>query len=171
MRRWIDPLLLGAAFALVAWRVTLVETPRVVMARAVSRLGEGRFNRFVHAPLATAAARTIVRPSPDLAYSSCAFDLLKGPLVVAVPPMPSPYWSLSVFDAHTDVAYVRNGVQARGGPIRIAVALGGQRVPAGVPVVRVGGRRGVALLRILVQDHTRFAPIDAARHGATCATG
>lgn len=171
MRRWIDPLLLGAAFALVAWRVTLVETPRVVMARAVSRLGEGGFNRFVHAPLATAAAHTIVRPSPDLAYSSCAFDLLKAPLVVTVMPVPSRYWSLSVFDAKTNVAFVRNNRQPSNGPIRLAIALGGQRVPAGLPVVRVGGRRGVALLRVLVEDRAGYAAIDAARRRSTCAPG
>lgn len=169
MRRWLLPLLLGLAVAAIAWQATLVAAPRVIMGIAVNRLGKaGGLNRMLHAPLRGPGRATIVRPSPDLAYSSCPFDLSKGPLLIEVAPVPAPYWSLSVFDRRTDVAFVRNNRETKGGPIRVVLARPGQEVPQGVEAVRLGGDRGVALLRILVEDRARFAPLDRARRASSC---
>lgn len=169
MRRWLVPALFGLLVAVMAWQASLVAAPRVIMGIAVKRLAAaGGMNRMLHAPLATSGRRTIVRPSPDLAYSSCPFDLSAGPLLVEVAPVSAPYWSLSVFDHRTDVAFVRNSRDAQGGPIRIALARPGQAVPAGVEAVRLGGDRGVALIRILVEDRAGFAPLDRARRASSC---
>lgn len=169
MRRWLLPLLFGLIVAGIAYEAALVATPRVLMAAAVRRVSAlGGINVFRAAPLATASARTIVRPSPDLAYSSCVFDLTEGPVTIEVAPVPAPYWSLSVFDARTDVAFVRNNRGSGGGPIRIALANPGQNAPPGIETVRVEGARGIALIRILVEDRTRFAAIDAARRESRC---
>jgi len=171
MRRWLLPLLFGLAAALLAWQAALVAAPRVIMAIAVKRLGEaGGLNRMLHAPLRGPGRATVVRPSPDLAYSSCPFDLSKGPLLIEVAPVPAPYWSLSVFDRRTDVAFVRNNRDSNGGPIRVVLALEGQRAPEGMETVRLAGDRGVALLRILVEDRARFAPLDRARRASACRT-
>jgi len=171
IRRWRLPILVGLAVAILAWQAALVAAPRVIMSIAVGRLGEaGGLNHMLHAPLRGPGRATIVRPSPDLAYSSCPFDLSKGPLLIEVAPAPAPYWSLSVFDRRTDVAFVRNSRDVKGGPIRIVLAREGQKVPEGVEAVRVAGDRGVALVRILVEDRARFAPLDLARRASTCAT-
>ena len=85
IRRWGLPLLTGLVVAVVAHHVTLVQTPRMLMALASRRISSVvGYNRLFQAPLPTAAARAIVRPSPDLAYASCPFDLSKGPLLVDV---------------------------------------------------------------------------------------
>jgi uncharacterized membrane protein len=171
MRRWLFPLLFGLVAAAFAWQATLVAAPRVVMSIAVKRLAEaGGLNHMLHAPLRGPGRATVVRPSPDLAYSSCPFDLSKGPLLIEVAPVPAPYWSLSVFDHRTDVAFVRNNRDTGGGPIRIVIAREGQPVPAGVEAVRLSGDRGVALVRILVEDRARFAPLDRARRASSCGT-
>lgn len=170
MRRWALPLLLGILVAFGAYHLTLVQAPRVLMAAAIKRVGATGMNRMFHGPLATDKARAIVRPSPDLAYSSCPFDLTNGPVAIHAAPSPSPYWSLSVFDARTDVAFVRNSTESGGRAIDLVVARPGQDVPAGREVVRVDGARGIALIRILVEDRDRFAPIDAARRASTCAS-
>ena len=170
MRRWVAPLLLGLVLAGVAYQVALTYAPRALMAAAVRRVGAGGFNRMTFGPLATDKARAIVRPSPDLAYASCPFDLSAGPLLVEVPPGRSPYWSLSVFDARTDVAFVANNRDGNGGPIRLVVARRDQRVPGNDRIVRVDGARGIALVRVLVEDRTRFAPLDAERRRASCRT-
>jgi len=172
IRRWIGPLLLGAVLALAAWHITLAATPDALMRLAVGRVAKaGGMNRFAHAPLATAASRTIVRPSPDLAYSSCPFDLSRGPLLIDAVPVPAPYWSLSIFDSHTNVALVRNGEQARHQPFHIAVLAPGQAAPAGYEAVHVDGTRGIALIRILVDVRPRFPAIDAERRATTCRAG
>jgi len=169
MRRWLLPLLLGLVLAFVGYHIALAQFPRVLMDLATHRIAKGAgYNVMFAAPLATDKARAIVRPSPDLAYSTCPFDVSNGPVLVEVAPVPAPYWSLSVFDDRTDVAYVRNNIEADNQPIRIAIAQEGQPVPDSMTAVRVKGRTGIALVRILVQDRKQFAAIDAARKTSSC---
>lgn len=167
-RRWAGPVAAALVLGIATYCVTLARTPQALMSAAFSRLAKQGINRFAHLPLATDQSRAVVRPSPDLAYSTCPYDLGGGPVAVNVAPVPANYWSLSVFQANTDAAFVRNNVQSGGGPIAAIIALDGQATPPGVPVVRVKGARGVALIRILVDDRARFPAIDAARRGATC---
>lgn len=168
MKTWIGPLVLAVVLGIATYFVTLHQTPTTLMATAVSRLSKGGVNTFTHAPLATAKSRAIVRPSPDLAYSSCPFDLSQGPVSVSVPPVPARYWSLSVFQADTDVAFVRNNIEAGGQPITVTIAEAGQALPAAVSAVRVKGTKGVALIRILINDRGAFPAVDRARHAARC---
>jgi uncharacterized membrane protein len=169
MRRWLLPMLIGLILAMAAWQVTLRLFPKTLMSLAINRVAQrGGINVFSHAPLATDKARAIVRPSPDLAYSSCPFDLSKGPLLIAATPVTAPYWSLSVFDAQTNAVFVRNDAGGQHRPIKLVIATAGQQVPPGIETVRVDGPRGIALIRILIADRADFAAIDTARRGATC---
>jgi uncharacterized membrane protein len=169
IRRWLPALAFGLVVALVAYQVALVQTPRLLMAAAGRRLAaQGGSNTFVHGPLATSASRAVVRPSPDLAYSSCVVDLSDGPVRVSVPTLPARYWSLSVFDARTDVAFVANNVERNGQPISIVLARAGQVVPPGSTVVTLKGDRAIALIRALVEDRSAFPALDRARRGAVC---
>ena len=168
IRRWLFPVLLGLSLAWLTWIFVLHATPGFLMGAAMARLDKAGPNRFAHGPLATDRSRVIVRPSPDLAYSSCPFDLGRGPVLIEVAPAPAPYWSLSVFDQRTDVAFVRNNRDSKGGAIRIALARGGQKVPAGIETVRLADDRGIALIRILVERRDRFAEIDRARKASVC---
>lgn len=169
MRRWLFPMIAGAVFAVLAYQATLVAAPGLLMSLAVKRVSSiGGFNHMTHTPLATAASRAIVRPSPDLAYSSCPYDLSDGPVLVEATPVAAPYWSLSIFDANTDAVFVRNDAGGERKPLRIAIARAGQAVPAGAEAVRVAGDRGVALIRILIENRADFAAIDAARRSARC---
>ncbi len=170
IRRWLPALAVGLVLALVAYQVALVQAPRLLMAAAARRLAaSGGTNAFAHSPLATSASRAVVRPSPDLAYSSCVVDLSGGPVRVAVPALPARYWSLSVFDARTDVAFVANNVERRGAPIAIVLAKAGQATPPGSTVVTLEGNRAIALVRALVEDRAAFPALDRARRGAVCA--
>lgn len=172
IRHWIGPVILGGLLGFFAWRTAMVATPDVLMGLAVQRVSAvGGINRFSHAPLATAASRTIVRPSPDLAYSSCPFDLTNGPLLIDAVPVPAPYWSLSIFDSHTNVALVRNGEKADYQPFKIAVVAPGQIAPTGYEAVHVDGTRGIALVRILIDLPARFPAIDRERRVTTCRAG
>lgn len=169
MRRWLLPLLCGLVAALVAYQVALTATPRLLMAAALRRVGQaGGVNALRHPPMPTAASRTIVRPSPDLVYSSCLFDLSDGPVLVEVAPVPAPYWSLSLFDERTDAVFVRNNRDSGGAPIRVAILRAGQAAPAGVEAVRVEGYRGIALIRMLVGSRADYPAIDRARRASRC---
>lgn len=171
VRHWLIAALLGVFAALFAWNWTIAKTPGFLMSRAFARVSDqGGINTMAFAPLATDQSRAIVRPSPDLAYASCPFDVSKGPTVVEAMPVPAPYWSLSVFDHQTDVAFVRNNRQSAGRAIKVAIVKPGMAAPAGYEPVPVTGDRGIALIRVLVADRAAFAPIDQARRLSNCRT-
>ena len=169
IRNWLFPIAAGLIAATIAWQGTLVATPYVLMSTAMKRIGQGApVNSFGFGEMATADRQPIVRPSPDLSYSTCVFDLSKGPVLVDVPSVPGRYWSVSIFDARTDVAAVRSDRDTGGKPARLALLREGQRAPAGYDAVQLSYDKGLALIRILLSSPSDFAEIDAIRRTATC---
>lgn len=167
--RWLAPILLGLFCGLLAWHATLAAMPRALMALAVRRVASaGGINRMTHAPIVTAKSRAIVRPSPDLLYSSCPYDVGVGPVLIDVMPIDAPYWSLSVFDTLTNTAFVRNNTQLGRKPLRVALIRKGQVAPAGYRAVMPAGTRGVALVRVLIDRSAPIDVIDKARRQSRC---
>ena len=168
-RHWAIAALIGLILAGISYTRALDATPGLLMKGAVSRVSKGAgINAMYFGPLATDKARAIVRPSPDLAYASCAYDVSKGPVLVDAMPVAAPYWSLSVFDDQTDVAFVRNNAQSGGQAVRIAILKAGMSAPAGYEPVPVTGDRGVALIRVLVTDRAAFPALDVQRRASGC---
>ena len=169
MSRWIGPVLLALLAALGAWYATLAAAPTVIMDRAWERLAaQAGYNRMAHTPLVTAERQTIVRPSPDLAYSICAFDLTQSPLEVMANPVPDHYWSLTVFDSVTDVAFVESDRDSKGAPIRLVLATAGQSVPKGARKIVMPDAKGVALIRVLLKNRGEIDAVDAFRKQSFC---
>lgn len=170
MMRWIVPTVVGIACAAGAWYFTMSVTPYVLMEMATRRITtQSPWNSFTHAPPVDARLQFVVRPSPDLLYSTCPFDLSAGPVEVTAVPVPDRYSSISVFDSRTDVVFVKNDEQMAGQPMRIVLALAGQQVPAGVEVVRLGKPKGIVLQRVLLADPSEAATVDPVRSQARCA--
>lgn len=170
MRSWLGPILLGLIVAAAAAWAAIAAIPYGLMNVAIDRLGQGGINTMSYGNLATPARQPVVRPSPDLAYSSCPFDLTAGPVQIDVTPVAGRYSSLSIFDAATDVIFIRNDIEAGGKPYRIIVARPGQAVPAGADVVRTNHDRGIALIRLLLRDPSEIGALDAARRQSSCRT-
>ena len=169
MRRWLVPLVVCLGSGALAYQATLHATPFALMRVAASKAGTGLpVNRFRFAPMVTAANQTIVRPSPDLSYSLCVFDVSNGPMLVRAKPIPGHYWSVSIFDARTDVAAVRSDRDTGGKPAQLAIVKAGQAVLGGYERVTVGYDKGVVLIRILLADKAEFAAIDALRRKSFC---
>jgi uncharacterized membrane protein len=169
MRRWLMPLLLCAVFGTFAYHATLIATPFVLMRVSAAKAGKGlALNRFAFGPMTTAENQTIVRPSPDLAYSLCVFDVSRGPVMVRVEPVPGHYWSVSIFDARTDVAAVRSDRDTGGKPAMLALVKPGQEAPVGYDAIPIKYDKGVALVRILISHKAEFAAIDALRRKSFC---
>lgn len=169
MTRWIGPLLLALIMALLGWYGTLALSTYGLMEAAVRRVSaEGGLNVMRHGALPTAQNQPIVRPSPDLVYSSCPYDLSKGPLLLNITPAPGRYSSLSIFDARTDVVFVRNDQQAGGKPYQIILARPHQAVPKGAEVVRVQYDRGIALIRLLLRNSGELQTLDPIRQQSSC---
>lgn len=169
MTRWFGPLLVALGAAALGWYGGLAASSFGLMEAAIRRISaESGLNVMRYGTLPTAENQPIVRPSPDLAYSSCAYDLSKGPLKIHVAPVPGRYSSLSIFNARTDVVFVRNDVQAAGKPYDIILARAEQSVPKGADVVRVDYNRGIALIRLLLKSPSEIGTLEAVRRQSTC---
>jgi hypothetical protein len=168
-RSWIAPIVAGLITSAAVWQGTLVATPFALMAAAKNKIGGDVVpNRFMFGKMATADNQPIVRPSPDLVYSSCVFDVSKGPVLIDVPAVPDRYWSVSIFDARTDVAAVRSDRDTGAKPARLALVKQGQSAPFGYEVVKLDYDRGIALIRILLASPDDYPAIDAIRRQSTC---
>lgn len=81
-----------------------------VAARQETIRTRGGINVALSAAPADATARTVVRPSPDLLYTACVFDLSNGPLHLTAPVQAS-YVSVSGFAADTSNFFSLNDSQ------------------------------------------------------------
>lgn len=161
------------AIAFGTYLATVALLPRLVMAVALNKMSSVHgFNAMTHSPRATSAARAVVRPSPDLLYSACPFDLDKagGMLRVHTDGMPNTYWSVSIFDAQTDNIFALNDSHARNGGIDFILKRSNTPPLADRSklVLESETPRGLILFRTLIDDDKHLAAIDAARRHATC---
>jgi uncharacterized membrane protein len=167
--KWIGAALLVAA---AVHGASLLLLPRFIMIRTMAGIVKSAgINTIMHAPRATWRSRGVVRPSPDLLYSICVYDLRAagGALRVSTHDMPEIYWSVSAFDADTNNFYALNDRQAKTGAADfILMPQAASAGAGGLPVVAAPTNRGIVLFRTLVDDEARIAGIEAARHNAAC---
>lgn len=166
MRRWWHFILFALVIAAIVHVLSVRAVPHLVMTRAFAALARGGTNTMIHTPRATASARVVVRPSPDLLYSTCVYDLSAGPVRVETHGMPKTYWSISLFDAETNNFYVLNDREAKGPDALLIIVPPGAKGGIVSPTTK-----GVVLVRTLIDDERRLTGIDAARRRATCRAG
>ncbi|MEL7231324.1 MAG: DUF1254 domain-containing protein [Pseudomonadota bacterium] len=108
MRSLVAFLIFGF-LAIGAHFLTLHLVPSVIMNAAHTRLADQglQLNQWAASPRMTPQTQTIVRPSPDLSYSICRFDVREGPVLISAPGWDG-YGSLSVFDERTNNVFVAN---------------------------------------------------------------
>jgi uncharacterized membrane protein len=171
MRRWLFRILATLALAAAFHVLTVMAFPRAIMFAFAWRgkdLGLSP-NVLYHQPRVTAVSRTVARPSPDLLYSVCAYDVSKAPLRISAS-VPDTYWSLSFFASNTDNFFVVNDqeVTARSVDILLAGPGTAYKNPGNVQVVTSPSSRGVALIRILITDEDRIEELTKIQRQASC---
>ncbi len=155
--RWFISLLVLAASALAAHFVMLSSIPGFIMkkANAVFESQGLPMHQWAISPRQTPQTQRIVRPSPDLAYALCRFDVSEGPVLISAPGWDG-YGSLSIFDDQTNNVFVASlDGQA-------TTVLLGQSIPADLtqtyeeaqPVDFSG--TGIALIRRLAADEATY---------------
>jgi len=148
---------------------TIHAIPRFIMARALARFGEPNMVRVGSQP--TAASRGVVRPSPDILYGACAFDLRSGPLHVTAPVPHTAYWSVSSFDSATNNFFVLDDQQISGGTADFFLVRPSQRVPdagRGHLIVTAPTRRGLILFRAVIDNEAHLPQLTATLRQARC---
>lgn len=96
-----------AIFFLAAHFIVLSALPGRIISTVRERMIEGGagVNQWRMSPQITPETQTVIRPSPDLAYTICLIDLSNGPVLIEAPAWPD-YGSLSIFNSNTDNVYV-----------------------------------------------------------------
>jgi uncharacterized membrane protein len=162
--RWLVWVGLFGVAAVTGWHLTTWATPRLIMKVAFERLAEraGGVNRMGHAPPTSPESQMIVRPSPDLLYSICAFDLTQGDIEVRIGQTQG-YWSASVYDQATNNFYL---VSHRDfDPTTQALRLSITPAPA---AIRSPSARGVILVRRRMDNEAVRADALRAQLSDTC---
>ena len=139
---------------------------RYVMHRIVARaleqnpgatvLERGGYNVALPAPRADAASRWVVRPSPDMLYTVCVFDLSERPLRITAPVQDS-YVSVAGFGADTSNFFAVNDGQVPAAPdgskhFDLVVALAPAPDLPAAPLVIAPSARGLILFRSLIPN-------------------
>jgi uncharacterized membrane protein len=159
------------AIALLVHFGTLYALPRLVMRRALRTMGEPNAMHF--GTRATAASRVVVRPSPDILYASCPFDLSSGPLRVIASVPHSTYWSVSAFDAATNNFFVRNDREVTGDSLELLLVRRGQTLPLSDNalqrvIVFAPSKRGLLLFRTVIDDNQHLSALEALQRQDRC---
>ena len=171
MMRWIRWGLFTLTLAAIIHWLAVSQGPNFIMWRVMGQVAQGKANSIAHGARATAETRTIVKPSPDLLYSTCVFDVSKRPLKIVTGAPSDTYWSVALYADDTDNFFVLNDSAAKGQPATIILLGPGQSAPvdtAGTITVNAPTARGLVLFRTLINDDKREAEIDQARRLATC---
>ncbi len=175
MSRWLPhliiPGIIAAAVAVLSHWVTLYYVPYYAMGRAMEGPSTAvGWNKELATKRATAESRAIVRPSPDLLYTICAYDLSQGQLHVSAPVPKGTYWSVALYSDNTDNFFVVNDKQA--GPlgfVDFVVYFDGTRPPLeDIPKIKAPTKKGLVLFRTLVNDEAKIAELEAARKETKC---
>ena len=145
--------------------VTLALTPRVIKDRAVAAIAERGMplHNFVLSQRITPTTQTVMRPSPDLAYSICRYDLARAPGGVRVE---AAGWrglsSVPVFDAST-----ANIAAVPVGPRGASLTLVREGWAGSIRVVPPTGR-GLILVRRLAPSQAESDAVRALSAGDRC---
>jgi uncharacterized membrane protein len=172
MKRWLRWIFLTVALAVVFHFLTVTLLPRAIMALAFKRIlnrSGAEINTLVHSPRVTADSRQVVKPSPDLLYSLCVYDVAEKALRITAP-IPDTYWSISFYQTNTDNFYVLNDRQAKSNPVDIVLVGPEMAVPPveNARVVVAPTNKGVFLLRSLIEDEGRLEDLIKIQKSATC---
>ena len=172
MKTWLRWIVLTLALAVIFHFLTVTLFPRVIMALATQRIQNrsgSEVNTLLHSPRVTVDSRHVVKPSPDLLYSLCVYDVAEKALRISVP-VPDTYWSISFYQTNTDNFYVLNDRQAKSNPVEIVLVGPDMTVPPveNAQVVVAPTNKGVFLLRSLIKDEDKLGDFIKIQKLAKC---
>tara|TARA_B100000678_G_scaffold259037_1_gene239038 strand:+ start:2608 stop:3144 length:537 start_codon:yes stop_codon:yes gene_type:complete len=171
MKRSTGMILAAVLAAVVGHTVTVWQMPAIVMNEAYKVLtGNGQLvNGYSHAPRQTPETRDLGRPAPEIAYSSCAYDLSEGPVRITTPAWRH-YYSIAFYDDRAGNFFTMNDSQLSG---EASIFVLGREAPAAAPpkgarYVQSPSTRGAILVRRLVETRDEWPEIAQLRQSETC---
>lgn len=147
--RWTAAILLSGW--LVQYPLAML-VPHLIMERLYSKTQEhAGLNQLNLSLRSDETSRWVVRPSPDLLYASCMYNLEQGPVIISAS-VPERYWSMQFYQMNTDnFASISNQREQRfriGTHVKVTL-LSPDANPADYSgeVIQSPTKRGIMLLR------------------------
>ena len=155
MKHRIIPAAIFLLSIFIGYHATLRAIPTIMMKGAYERLSSANtpVNAFSAPRMITAENQTIVRSSPDLAYSVCLIDLTEDGYFRVGGGYTEGYGSLTIFDMNTDAVYISDLSELDANE---------QSVMVGFKGIYLKDSKGIALIR-------RYAPTPEAFEAAKIA--
>lgn len=156
--------------AVVVHLAVILSYPWTAMHRLMGEIEKqaGGVNRAIYPERADHTSRRVVRPSPDLLYALCVYDVSRGPVLVRAP-VADTYWSLSFFSADSDNFHVIS--EAPRGEFLADVILAAQGTDVSdtpYPMITPPTTRGIALYRMLIDSEQRLPMLAMIRNRMGC---
>lgn len=171
MKKWIIWTAVATLLFAILVHVVLVS---YIPYRAMDVVMNSRFrelprNTMVPSPPTTVESRNVVRPSPDILYSICMYDVSEKPLLFDLA-VPEGYWSASFYANNTDNFFVINDRQAKAKTVKLLLAGRDAPLPQvdGAIVVRAVSDKGLALVRMIVPDEQALPGLIEAQKLSSC---
>jgi uncharacterized membrane protein len=159
MKKWIPwiswTLLAIIGVAMVVNLVLVMRIPNDIMEVTLTERFNYPRNQWIFSPPSTAASRKVVRPSADLLYSICCYDVSQHPLRLTA--RITEFWSISGFSMDTDNFFVINDNQAKSNPIEIVLTSKGipfQDLTGKAYVIEAPSDKGIILIGAVVNSET-----------------
>jgi uncharacterized membrane protein len=168
MKGWMKWMVLTIVLAAVFHLIVVTGLPYYIMLR-LGLKSKGVLNTVYHSPPTTADSRRVVRPSPDLLYSACGYDVSKRPLRIRAT-IPETYWSISFYESNTDNFFVKNDRQIKSKQVEFIL------VRRGMPYSHTGDAeviysptdKGVILFRMLTMGEDTLKELIKVQKQASC---
>lgn len=164
-RTWLVTVLLVAVFTHV---LVLFAAPYAMMAGLTYTIGKDvGYGQLMITDQPEHGKDKVVRSSPDLLYSICAFNLKDGPLRIQSPGSKD-YMSVSFFSHNTDNFFAINDKQApQGFDLLLAETGTDVALPPGARLLETDSPYGVVLFRYYLGNR-QASELDALRQSASC---
>ncbi len=161
--------LLVATFA--GWGAMNWAIPKVIMIKAMEGLAErgAGVNAMTLREPADPYRQFVVRPSPDLLYSTCVYDLESAPLRISIGPT-NGYLSVSFFDHITNNYETLTGDLFTPQRSDVILVQKGQDAPSGAQLVTSPSTRGLVLVRRQISGEGSLPVMQAAQVKDDCAS-
>lgn len=155
--------------AVAGWTAMNWAIPKVIMIKAMEGLAErgAGVNTMTLREPADPYRQFVVRPSPDLLYSTCVYDLVRAPLRVSVGPTDG-YLSVAFFDDLTNNYETLTGSLITSQRSDIVLRQEGQDAPVDTHVVTSPSTRGLVLVRRQISGNDRLPAMQAAQAEDAC---
>jgi uncharacterized membrane protein len=158
------------AFGIMVNILTVMAIPVVIMDHLLNRaFKDYAWNAMVYSPVVTENSRTVVRPSPDLLYSVCKYDISEHPLRVTVP-VPPTYVSVACYDTNTDNYFHINDREVKNNQIELVLVKKGSSYPdaGSAVVVESPTAKGLVLIRMFITSEDKLDDLIRMQKQAHC---